>query len=129
MPPSSYAHALAVVRENDAPASFSPSPSAMPEDGVKGRGAPRARNEARWTRPVRRPVSTADVHRGGVPERPLTPAGGRGIPMPSALPWADRHQWPAGSGAASSQAHMSLFSVIDPGEITCFSSLEEDALS
>ena len=109
---SSDVHSLPVVRENDAAASFSPLPRAMPDGGVKGQGAPsapRARNGARWTRLVVQAVGTADVHRGGVPQRPLTPARGRGIQKPSALPWVNRKRRPAGNGAAYSPAHMSLF--------------------
>ena len=105
-------HSFSVVRENDAPASFSPLPNAMPDGGVKGQGAlsaPRARNGARWTRLVAQAVGTADVHRGG-PQRPLTTARGRGIPKPNALPWVNRKRRPAGNRAVCSPAHMSLFS-------------------
>ena len=108
----SHIHSFPVVRENDAPASFSPLRRAMPDGGVKGRGAlgaPRARNGARWTRLAAKGVGTPGVHRGGVPQRPLTPARGRGIQKPSALPWVNRKRRPAGNGAAYSPAHMSLF--------------------
>ena len=107
----SHIHSFSVVRENDAPASFSPLPNAMPDGGVKGRGAlgaPRARNGARWTRLAAKGVGTPGVHRGGVPQRPLTPAGGHGMRIRTASSRANRRQRPGGSHAPYSQAHMSL---------------------
>ena len=59
--------------------------------------------------PVAGPQRGLGAGRGGVPQRPLTPAGGHGMRISTASSRANCRQRPGGSHAPCSQAHMSLF--------------------